>query len=57
MAEVALLPFARIACQVSKTVRLRYRSRFSKHQFNQPQLLVVLCLVRNEVWTFREAEL
>src|SRR5271169_1820374 len=56
MAEVGLLPFARIAWQVSKAVLPRYRSRFSKHQFNQPQLLAVLCLMRYEDWTFREAE-
>jgi hypothetical protein len=56
MAEVGLLPFARIALQVSKAVLPRYRSRFSKHQFNQPQLLAVLCLMRYEDWTFREAE-
>lgn len=36
MAEVRLLPFARIAMQVSRTVLPRYRSRFSKHQFTQP---------------------
>ena len=56
MAEVGLLPFARIALQVSWAVLPRYRSRFSKHQFNQPQLLAVLCLMRYEDWTFREAE-
>ena len=44
MAEVGLLPFARIALQVSKAVLPRYRSRFSKHQFTQPQLLAILCL-------------
>jgi hypothetical protein len=38
MAEVGLLPFARIALQVSKAVLPCYRSRFSK-QFTQPQLL------------------
>src|ERR1700726_710809 len=56
MAEVGLLPFARIALQVSRAVLPRYRSRFSKHQFNQPQLLAILCLMRYEDWTFREAE-
>src|ERR1700730_9531041 len=56
MAEVGLLPFARIALQVSRAVLPRYRSRFSKHQFTQPQLLAVLCLMRYEDWTFREAE-
>lgn len=39
MAEVGLLPFARVALQVSRAVLPRHRSRFSKHQFNQPQLL------------------
>jgi len=56
MAEVGLLPFARIALQVSMAVLPRYRSRFSKHQFTQPQLLAILCLMRYEDWTFREAE-
>src|SRR5579863_4608824 len=56
MAEVGLLPFARIALQVSRAVLPRYRSCFSKHQFNQPQLLAILCLMRYEDWTFREAE-
>ena len=56
MAEVGLLPFARMALQVSRAVLPRYRTRFSKHQFTQPQLLAVLCLMRYEDWTFREAE-
>src|SRR3974377_920763 len=56
MAEVGLLPFARIALQVSRAVLPRFRSRFSKHQFTQPQLLAILCLMRYEDWTFREAE-
>ena len=56
MAEVGLLPFARIALQVSRAVLPRYRSRFSKHQFTQPQLLAILCLMRYEDWAFREAE-
>ena len=56
MAEVGLLPFARIAVQVSRAVLPRYRSRFSKHPFTQPQLLAILGLMRYEDWTFREAE-
>ncbi len=56
MTEVGLLPFARIALQVSRAVLPRYRSRFSKRQFTQPQLLAILCLMRYEDWTFREAE-
>src|SRR5260370_13944731 len=56
MAEVGLLPFARVALQVATQVLPPYRTRFSKHQFTQPQLLAVLCLMRFEHWTFREAE-
>lgn len=56
MAEVGLLPFARVALQVATAVLPPYRSRFSKHQFSQPQLLAVLCLMRYEDWTFRETE-
>jgi hypothetical protein len=48
MAEVGVLPFAGVALQVA--------TRFSKHQFTQPRLLEVLCLMRYEDWTFREAE-
>ncbi|MGA9062698.1 MAG: hypothetical protein WB341_13655, partial [Terracidiphilus sp.] len=33
-----------------------HRTKFSKRQFVQPQLLAVLCLMRFEDWTFREAE-
>jgi len=56
MAEVGLLPFARMALDVASTVLPTYRTRFSKHQFTQPQLLAILCLMRYEDWTFREAE-
>ena len=42
MAEVGLLPYARIALQVSWAMLPRYRSRFSKRQFTQPQLLAIL---------------
>ena len=56
MAEVGLLPFARVALQVATQVLPPYRTRFSKHQFTQPPLLAVLCLMRYEDWTFREAE-
>src|SRR5437867_13321533 len=56
MAEVGLLPLARVALQVATQVLPPYRSRFSKHQFTQPQLLAVLCLMRYEDCTFREAE-
>lgn len=56
MAEVGLLPFARVALKVARQVLSPYRTRFSKHQFTQPQLLAVLLLMRYEDWTFREAE-
>jgi hypothetical protein len=56
MAEVGLLPFARVALEVSKAVLPRSRSRFRKHQFTQPQLLALLCLMRYADRTFRQAE-
>jgi hypothetical protein len=56
MAEVGLLAFARTALDVGRAVLPPYRPRFSKHQFTQPQLLAILCLMRYEDWTFREAE-
>ena len=56
MPEIGLLPFARVALDVASAVLPPYRSRFSKHQFTQPQLLAVLCLMRYEDWTFRETE-
>jgi len=42
MAEVGLLPFARVALQVATVVLPPYRSGFSKHQFTQPQLLAAV---------------
>ncbi len=56
MPEIGLLPFARVAMDVATTILPTYRSRFSKHHFTQPQLLAILCLMRYEDWTFREAE-
>src|SRR6202451_2970323 len=56
MPEIGLLPFARVALDVATAVLPPYRSRFSKHQFTQPQLLAILCLMRYADWTFREAE-
>src|SRR5260370_23161437 len=56
MAEVGLLPFARVALEVATQVLPPYRTRFSKHQFTQSQLLAVLLLMRYGDWTFREAE-
>src|SRR3989454_3352833 len=56
MAEVGLLPLARVALQGATQVLPPYRTRFSKQQFTQPPLLAVLCLMRYEDCTFREAE-
>lgn len=56
MAEIGLVPFARLALEVASVVLPPYRTRFSKHQFTQPQLLALLCVMRFEDWTFREAE-
>src|SRR5258708_27369623 len=54
MAEVGLLPFARVALEVATQVLPPYRTRFSKHQLTQPQLLAVPCPIRYPDWTFRE---
>ena len=56
MAEVGLVRFARLALDVSRKVLPAQRTKFSKRVFTQPQLLAVLCLMRYEDWTFREAE-
>ena len=60
MAEVGLVAFARIARRVAEAVVPAYKSKYSKHSkrvFTQPQLLAVLCLMRYEDWTFREAQI
>ena len=56
MAEVGLVQFARVALDVAQATVPRFRTTFSKHQFTQPQLLAILCLMRYEDWTYREAE-
>jgi Transposase DDE domain/Transposase domain (DUF772) len=56
MAEIGLVQFARVALDVAQTTVPRYRTKFSKHKFTQPQLLTILCLMRYEDWTYREAE-
>jgi len=56
MAEVGLVRFARLALEVNQVVLSPQRTKFSKRVFAQPQLLAVLCLLRYEDWTFREAE-
>jgi Transposase DDE domain/Transposase domain (DUF772) len=56
MPEVGLVRFAQVALDVAQATVPRYRTVFSKHQFTQPQLLAILCLMRYEDWTYREAE-
>jgi len=54
--EIGLIAFAKCAMQAASSILPKYRSKFSKHVFTQPQLLSILCLMRYEDWTFREAE-
>lgn len=54
MAEVGWVRFAQVARAVAKEQVPAYRTKFSKHLFTQPQLLVILLLMRDEDWTFRE---
>src|SRR5262249_50834054 len=56
MAEIGLVTFAKVAMSITGQVVPNYRTTKSKHLFTQPQLLSILCLMRYEDWTFREAE-
>lgn len=56
MAEVGLVRFAHLALEVAAAVLPRYRIRFSKRQFTQPQLLAIPLLMSYEDWTYREVE-
>jgi hypothetical protein len=56
MAEIGFVKFATMALQVGQAALPAYRSQFSKRQYTPPQLLAILCLMRYEDWTFREAE-
>ncbi|MGE5141126.1 MAG: transposase [Rudaea sp.] len=56
MAEIGSVQFSAIALEVARAIVPAYRSKYSKHTFTQAQLLVILCLMRYEDWTFREAE-
>ncbi|HEX7317894.1 MAG TPA: transposase [Pyrinomonadaceae bacterium] len=48
--------FARTALEVMREVVPVYSGKFSRHTFTQPRLMTVLCLMRFEDWTCREAE-
>ena len=56
MAEIGLVRFAEVALPICEASLKRHRTRFSKKQFTQPQLLTILCLMKYEDWTYREAE-
>lgn len=56
MAEIGPVQFARVVREVAETAAPQYRCPFSKHTFTQPSLLAILCLMRYEDWTYREAE-
>ena len=59
IAEVGVVRFAHVAHvahEVAEAVLPSYRSKYAKHLFTQPALLAILCLMRYEDWTFREAE-
>ena len=51
MPEIGLLPFARGA-GCGGAVLPPYPARFPKHEFTQPQLLAVFCLMRYEIGRF-----
>jgi Transposase DDE domain/Transposase domain (DUF772) len=55
MAASGLMTLARVALRSGQAMLPAYRSKFSQHRFTQPQLLAILCLMRYEEWTFREA--
>jgi hypothetical protein len=58
MAEVGVVRFAHVARAVAETVLPSSRSTYAKHLLTQPSLLSILCLLclmRDEDWTFREA--
>jgi Transposase domain (DUF772) len=55
MTEIGGVKFAAVALPVSQAALPAHCSKCSKRQFTQPQLLAILCLMRDEDWTFREA--
>jgi hypothetical protein len=56
VARIGLVRFARVALAAAEAAVPRYRTRFSKHTFTQPQLLALVCLMRYDDWTFRDVE-
>jgi hypothetical protein len=56
MAKFGLVTFARVTLRVGRAALPAYRSKLSTHRFQQPPRLAILCLMRHDDWTFREAE-
>ena len=56
MAELGLVRFAQVVLDVARATKPCYRTRFSKPEFTQPQLLAICCLPRNQDWTYRETD-
>lgn len=52
MAEVGWVSFAKLAVAIGRPVVSAYRGQCSKHRYTQLQLLAMLCLMRDEDWTF-----
>ena len=56
MAEIGFVKFAQIALQVGQAALPAYRRTCSKRRLAQPPRLAIGCLMRDEDWTSREAE-
>jgi hypothetical protein len=56
MAEVGLVKSATVALRVGQAVLPAHRSQCSTHRFRPPPWRAIVCLMRYEDWTFREAE-
>jgi len=54
--DIGLVKFATLAVRIGQAALPAYPRKFSKRQFTQPQLLAVLCLMRYDEGTSREAE-
>jgi hypothetical protein len=55
MTQVGLVRLARVAREVAESALPLYSHPRSKRLYTQPQLVAILCLMRYEGWTYREA--
>ena len=55
MAAIGFVNFVQVALRVGQAVLPAYRSTCSQRRVQPPQLLAILCLMRDEDWTFRDA--